>query len=171
MILQAKAQNRLAQKALYENYSSKMLSVCRYYIHDVHFAEDVMLKAFFKAFNNIQNFDQESSFYTWLKSIVTHECIDFLRSKTHKLDFAAWDEILESSSDEIGQNYDLKALQQMIDTLPDGCKIVFNLYVLEGFKHQEIADELNISVGTSKSQLAYARKNLQQMLKKINYHV
>lgn len=171
LILQAKEQNRLAQKALFENYSPKMLSICRYYIHDMHFAEDVMIKAFFKAFTRIRSFDQKSSFYTWLKRIVTHECIDFLRSKTHTLEFATWDESLDSVTDDVEQNYSLKALQQMIDELPDGSKIVFNLYVMEGFKHHEIAEKLQISVGTSKSQLAYARKNLQQMIKQKNYHV
>lgn len=172
MIEQAKVQNRLAQKQLFEKYSPKMLSTCRYYIHDVHFAEDVMLKGFFKAFNKIDSFDGKSSFYTWLKSIMSHECIDFLRSKTHKLQFAEWNETHDALSDDFQQDMEVREIQEMIDALPDGCRIVFNLYVLEGLKHSEIAQELQISTGTSKSQLAYARKCLQERLnQQKHYHV
>ena len=163
-ILQAQRQNRTAQKSLYETYAPKMLSICRYYIHDLHYAEDVMVKAFFKAFVKISNFDHKSSFDTWLKAITTNECIDFLRSKSHKLQFAEWNENLEPITDEVQEDYALQDLQTLIDSLPEGCKIVFNLYVLEEMKHSEIAEKLNISIGTSKSQLSYARKYLQHKI-------
>ena len=153
-------------------YSGKMLSVCRYYIRDLHFAEDVMIKSFFKAFTAIEKYQEKSSFYTWLKSIITNECIDFLRSKTNRLEFAAWDENMETVSDEMNDELNLKELQQKIDELPDGCKIIFNLYVMEEMKHSEIAEKLQISVGTSKSQLSYARKCLMEKLNlKKSYHV
>ena len=172
LILQAKDHNRRAQKQLFDSYSGKMLSICRYYIDDLHFAEDVMIKGFFKAFTKIETFDHKSSFYTWLKTIMTHECIDFLRSKTHHLKFAEWNENHDAVTDEIQQEADSAEIQQMIDSLPDGCRIVFNLYVLEGLKHAEIAEKLQITAGTSKSQLAYARKCLQQLIQqKKQYHV
>ena len=172
LILQAKNQNRLAQKSLFDNYSGKMLSVCRYYIHDVQFAEDVMIKGFFKAFTKLESYNRKSSFYTWLKSIMTNECIDFLRSKTHKLQFADWNETYEPSENNLNENYDLQALQQLIDELPDGCKIVFNLYVLEDLKHKEIAEILGISEGTSRSQLSFAREKLKEKISQnIRNHV
>ena len=171
-IRQAKKQDRLAQKALYDAYAPKMLSVSRYYIHDLHFAEDVMIKGFFKAFTQLEKYEERQQFYAWLWTIITNECIDFLRSKTHTLSFAEWNDNLDSVSDEIQENTDVAAIQQMVDELPDGCKIIFNLYVLEDLKHREIAEKLQISVGTSKSQLAYARKCLQEKINlNAQYHV
>lgn len=172
LISQAKENNRLAQKELFDMFSPKMLSICRYYIQDIHFAEDVMIKGFFKALSKIETFDQKSSFYTWLKRIVSNECIDFIRSKTYQLQFAEWDEKHDVLTDELQNELDYREIEEMIDELPDGSKIVFNLYVLEGMKHSEIAQKLQISIGTSKSQLAYARKCLQEKLKnQKQYHV
>lgn len=169
LIAKAKKQDRLAQKHLFDMYSPKMLSVCRYYIHDIHFAEDVMIKGFFKAFTKLNSYRKESSFYTWLKRIITYECIDFLRSKTHKLQYAEWDDSLDFVTHDLEGNYTNQALQSLIDELPEGCRVIFNLYVMEDFKHKEIADKLQISIGTSKSQLSYARKFLQEKLKEKNY--
>ncbi len=171
-IQRAKKQDRLAQKALYDAYAPKMLSVARYYIHDLHFAEDVMIKGFFKAFTQLDKYEERQHFYAWLRRIVTHECIDFLRSKTHTLSYAEWDGNLDHVSDDLQENTDVEAIQQMVDELPDGCKIIFNLYVIEGLKHKEIAEQLQISVGTSKSQLAYARNCLKEKINQnTQYHV
>lgn len=164
LIQQAKQQNRRAQKALYDQYAPKMLSVCRFYIHDLHFAEDVMIKGFFKAFTQLDKYEERQQFYAWLRTIITNECIDFLRSKTYTLSYVEWNDNHETSSAELDENYQVEEIQHMIDSLPDGCKIVFNLYVLEGLKHKEIAEKLEISIGTSKSQLAYAKKCLQDKI-------
>lgn len=165
LIQQAKNNNRLAQKILFNNYAPKMLSICRYYIKDLHFAEDIMLKGFYKAFIKIDSYQHQNQFYSWLKRIMTNECIDFIRSKTFKLQYAKWEENLEKIDWSLDNNYNLEELQNLIDDLPNGCKMVFNLYVLEDYKHYEIAEKLNISVGTSKSQLAYAKKQLKLKLK------
>lgn len=153
-------QNRQAQKVIYTKYSPKLLSTCRQYISDVYQAEDVMITAFMKVFTNLSKFESRGNFEAWIRRIAVNESISFLRS-TQKIRYnEEWsDQSTDDASDSQLMNEDIQA---MIDELPAGCKMVFNLYAIEGYKHQEIADLLKISEGTSKSQLAYARKMLQK---------
>jgi RNA polymerase sigma-70 factor (ECF subfamily) len=159
--------NRQAQKILYDKYSSKMLSVCRRYIKDLHFAEDIMVTAFIKAFKNLQKFENKGSFEGWLRRIMVNESLSYLRSQkdNYSYDFP----ISEAHEDAIADmNLDMERWQSLIDELPNGCKMVFNLFVFDEFKHHEIADKLNISVNTSKSQLAHAKKILQFKINQVN---
>lgn len=164
LIEQVIQQNRLAQKQLFEQFSPKMLSVCRQYINDLHDAEDVMLHAFMKVFQHIGKFNHEGSFEGWIRRVMIRECISFLRQQK-QLVFV--DEISPKLMNKQYSQQDHSAdYQTMIDNLPSGCKHIFILNAIEGYKHAEIAEMLNISVGTSKSQLAYARKILKQNIKK-----
>lgn len=165
LIKRARQKDRLAQSTLYKLYAPRMLSVCRFYIKDLHFAEDVMIKGFFKAFTSLDVYENNGKFGAWIKKIMINQSLDFIRSKTHRLPFAEWEENREINLPDFSQEADAEEIQQMIDELPDGCKLVFNLYVLEGYKHREIAQELEITEGTSKSQLAYAKKCLQEKMK------
>lgn len=168
LISKAVKNNREAQRVLYELYAPKMLSVCRYYINDLQFAEDVMLKGFFKVFSNLKSFKNEGSFEGWMRKIMIRESISFLRQQK-KLEFSVEDvEIHNSQSVIIDAELEIEDIQQLIDGLPEGYKIVFNMYAIEGYKHQEIADMLKISEGTSKSQLFKARKMLQQKINVLN---
>lgn len=164
LIEKAMRNHRGAQKHLYEKHAPKMLSVCRQYIKDLQFAEDVMLKGFFKVFNNLSSFKNEGSFEGWIRKIMVREAISFLR-KQDKLKFSE-DMSTESqnSIDPIESDLHVTHIQSMIDQLPEGYKAVFILYAVEGYKHQEIAELLKISQGTSKSQLFKARKMLQEQL-------
>jgi len=145
-----------------------MLGVCRQYIKDVHFAEDVMVQGFLKMFNKLENFKFEGSFEGWLRRIMIRESISYLR----KQQFVVYDdEVYEKNqSEEISQSTDLDTehIQQLIDALPQGYNMVFVLYTLEGYKHQEIAEMLSISESTSKTQLLKARKLLQNQLRRQN---
>ncbi len=168
-IQQAIAHNRQAQRILYEKYSPKMLSVCRQYIKDVQHAEDVMITAFMKVFTNLNRYENKGSFEGWIRKIMIHECIDFLRVKKN---FISHNNIAEVVSNEQEaaletQEFSVDDIQYLIDNLPDGCQTVFNLYAIEGYKHQEIAKMLNINEGTSKSQLAHARKLLQNQINQL----
>jgi RNA polymerase sigma-70 factor, ECF subfamily len=159
--------DRMAQKYLYEKYSPKLLSICRQYIIDIYQAEDVMIAAFMKIFSKLHTFEKRGNFEAWIRRIAVNESISFIRTNRQ---VAYGDEILNGISD---NNESATLLyqddyQNMIDALPDGCKMVFNLYAIEGFRHQEIAEMLQISEGTSKSQLAYARKLLQNMVNQEN---
>lgn len=161
--------NRASQQRLYDIHSGKMLSVCRMYIKDLHHAEEVMLNGFFKVFNHLSDFKNEGSFEGWIRRIMIRESISFLRSRK-KLEFGE-EEIEETGTgyNNIQSHINVEDIQRMIDDLPEGYKIVFVMYAVEGYKHQEIARILGITEGTSKSQLFKARKMLQEQFKIQNH--
>jgi RNA polymerase sigma-70 factor, ECF subfamily len=161
--------NRHAQQQIYSKHSSKMLSVCRQYIKDLHQAEDVMITAFMKVFTNLKNFKHEGSFEGWIRRIMINECISFIRVQK-KVKFIEDEDYFEERYNNIESQFSVEDIQFLIDSLPDGYKMVFNLYCIEGYKHNEIASMLGINEGTSKSQLSHARKMLQDNVIKLkNY--
>lgn len=155
--------NREAQRLLFEKYSGKMLSVCRMYIQDLHHAEEVMLTGFFKVFKHLGDFKNEGSFEGWIRRIMIRESISYLRVQK-QMEFR--DEIIieRENFSNVQADIDAEHIQQLIDNLPEGYRAVFIMYAIEGYKHQEIAEMLNITTGTSKSQLFKARKTLQEKL-------
>lgn len=167
LIEKLKNEDSRAQKIFYQKYAPKILSICRQYISDTQFAEDVMLQVFLKIFQNIRKFDEKGHFEGWIRRITVNACISHIRSK--KTFFYHEDDMTFESPVHQSDAIYVEDIQKCIDQLPEGCKIVFVMYAIDGYKHQEISDILNISVGTSKSQLAYARKILQSLLKQYNY--
>ncbi|KOS06525.1 RNA polymerase subunit sigma-70 [Flavobacterium akiainvivens] len=165
LVQQAAASNRHAQQQVYAKYAPKMLGVCRQYIKDVHQAEDVMITAFMKVFANLKSFEFKGSFEGWIRRIMVNECISCLRVQK-KVSFLEDQFYVEDSFNNIESGLSVDDIQSLIDSLPDGYKMVFNLYAIEGYKHQEIATMLGISEGTSKSQLSHARKMLQGLVNK-----
>ncbi|GMN05854.1 RNA polymerase sigma factor [Croceitalea sp. MTPC5] len=165
LLKKAIAGNRHAQRAIYDRFAPKMLSVCRQYINDLQFAEDVMVNGFVKVFKNLDTFEHRGSFEGWVRRIMIRESISYLRKKQ----FVVFDDEVfeknESVGSEIESTLDIEHVQELIDSLPEGYKMVFVLYAIEGYKHHEIAEMLNISEGTSKSQLYKARRMLQANLK------
>jgi RNA polymerase sigma-70 factor (ECF subfamily) len=167
LIKKAAKNHRDAQHTLYEMHAPKMLSVCRYYIKDVHQAEEVMLNGFFKVFTQLKSFKSEGSFEGWIRRIMIRESISFLRKKK-KLEFSADDmEVYEKPVNDTNVEFEIDDIQQLIDKLPEGYRMVFNMYAIEGYKHSEIAEMLSIGESTSKSQLFKARKLLQQQIKQL----
>lgn len=169
LIKRAIDNNREAQHVLYELHAPKMLSVCRYYIKDVQHAEEIMLNGFFKVFSNLKSFKGEGSFEGWIRRIMVREAISFLRQKK-TIEFPVEDviEVNNDVTNNIQSEINVGQIQQLIDALPEGYKMVFVMYAVEGYKHQEIAEMLNISLGTSKSQLFKARKMLQKKINELN---
>ena len=161
--------NRHAQQMLYSKFSPKMLSVCRQYIKDIHQAEDIMITAFMKVFTNLKNFEHKGSFEGWIRRIMVNECISFIRVQKKVL-FVEDETFFEDSFNNIESQFTVDDIQFLIDQLPDGYKMIFNLYAIEGFKHKEIAAMLKINEGTSKSQLSHARKILQEQISKLKNH-
>lgn len=159
-----KKQDRRVQKILYERYGARLMGVCKRYMKNAGLAEDVLVKGFLKIFENIHSYVGKGNFEGWMYKIMVNECLMELRKKQ---DFTIY---LESSN--IQPKRDATALEnlyeqdvlKLLDFLPTGCRTVFNLYVIEGYKHQEIADQLDISVGTSKSQLNLAKEKLKVLL-------
>ena len=161
--------NRFAQQKIYSQFSRKMLNVCRQYSKDLQIAEDIMITAFMKVFTNLKNFEHKGSFEGWIRRIMVNECISYIRVQK-KVTFVEDENYFEESFNNIESQFSVNDIQFLIDGLPDGYKMVFNLYAIEGFKHQEIAHMLGINEGTSKSQLSQARKLLQTQITKLkNY--
>ena len=164
MLKKALKGDRNAQRLLYEKFAPKMLSVCRQYIKDQHFAEDVMISGFVKVFKNLHSFRHEGSFEGWIRKIMIRESITFLRKNqfvvfdSDKLDLVAEETVFMESTLQSSE------VQVLVDSLPEGYKMVFVLYIVEGYKHKEIAKMLSISESTSKSQLFKARNYLQQRI-------
>ena len=161
--------NRQAQQKIYSQYAPKMLRVCRQYIKDIHHAEDLMITAFMKVFTNLKNFENKGSFEGWIRRIMVNECISHLRVNK-KVSFLEDEYYTEDTFNNIESGFNVEDIQFLIDCLPDGYKMIFNLYAIEGYKHAEIAQMLGINEGTSKSQLSHARRILQQQIGKMkNY--
>jgi RNA polymerase sigma-70 factor (ECF subfamily) len=164
LIKQSLLKNRKAQKLLYDKYSAKMLSLCAYYIKDMQQSEDVMLNGFFKVFTKLNQYSNKGSFEGWIRKIMVFECISYLRKK-NELIFTDQIEIFESIvENEVELTIAAEDLHNYINELPENCKIVFNMYVIEGYKHAEIAEILKVTVGTTKTQLHRARKALKEMI-------
>ncbi len=169
IIKQAIANNRHAQQKLYSQHAPKMLGVCRQYIKDLQQAEDIMITAFMKVFTNLSKFEHKGSFEGWIRRIMVNECISYLRVQK-KVSFLEDEFFTEDKFNNIESHFSVEDIQTLIDSLPDGYKMIFNLYAIEGYKHQEIAKMLDISEGTSKSQLSHARKMLREQINKLkNY--
>jgi RNA polymerase sigma-70 factor (ECF subfamily) len=164
-----KAGKRKAYSMLYKKYASTMLGLCLRYCKNLHEAEDVLQEGFIKVFNNISGFRSEGSFEGWIKRIMVHAAIDHyksnLKTQLHQ-DLAALEEKIGTDPSETDSYRDIEIpkekLMTMIQGLPDGYRIVFNLFAIEGFSHKEIAERLEISESTSKTQLLKARKALKK---------
>ncbi|MDP5172342.1 MAG: RNA polymerase sigma factor [Bacteroidia bacterium] len=160
--------DRTAQFRIYQLYSRAMYNICVRILGDTAAAEDALQEAFVSAFRKLNSFEGRSTFGAWLKRIVINKCVSTLQR--NKMEFeplehaeaeAAIDPVLPET---ILPRLDANTIQQAIDTLPEGCKVIFSLYQLEGYDHQEIADILGVSVSTSKSQFHRAKKLLQERL-------
>ena len=163
-----KRNDRICQKYLFDAYSDKMLMVCVRYVKSLPDAEELMLNGFMKFYQYIERFSQEGTGGVggWLRKIMINECLMFLRKKGG-LQIKPEEAGIEAGDTEIIlAGIHAAEIFKMILELPVGYRTVFNLYVMEGLTHKEIASELGISEGTSKSQLNRARMMLLSVLKK-----
>ena len=160
-------EQRLAQKAFFDRFSPRMFGVCKRYIRQREDAEDALIEALYKAIANIHTYKSEGSFDGWVRRIVVNECLMFLRKQHNFKMVAELDDRHNAIADTEINITDQLAGQDilaLLDKLPTGYRTVFNLYVIEGYKHREIGEILNISINTSKSQLILAKDKLRQML-------
>lgn len=161
--------NRKAQRNLYEKYAGKLLSIC--YRYSKSEAEDILQLSFVKIFTHINKYEGIGSFEGWMKRITVNTAITEWNKKNILQRAEDIEDYQESNVDE--GNVDALSkmrsdeLLQLIAELPELYRITFNLYAIEGYKHSEIAELLDISEGTSKSQISRARKMLQEQLEKI----
>jgi RNA polymerase sigma factor (sigma-70 family) len=160
-----------AYHQLYKKYSAKMLGICMRYSNSRDEAEDYLQEGFIKVFKYINQFKKEGSFEGWIKRIMINTALYNIR-KQKKIDFVRMEAIPELENAEVYEengldHFEVTHLLSLIQNLPKGCNVIFNLFAVEGYSHKEIAEKLNISEGTSKSQLSRARSLLQMALKPI----
>ena len=160
-----KKRDRHAQRFLFEHYSGRMLALCCRYVKDRMDGEDVMVVAFTKVFDRIGQFKGEGSFEGWIRRIMVNESLTYLRkNKSMYLETDIEAAEREPDYDKLGGELEAEDLRKLIADLPTGYRIVFNLYAIDGYSHQEIATQLGVSENTSKSQLSRARALLQKKL-------
>lgn len=163
-------QEEQAQMALFQKYKGQFFTLCMRYVSKREIAEEVMMDAFIDIFKSIKNY-KEKSFESWMKSIVVHKAIDYFRKHKNDPIFTESEFLLDKQSQQTPvSKVETDDLLQLLHCLPVGYKMVFNLFVIEGYQHHEIAKQLGISVSTSKTQLLKAKQKLQELLEKGGYH-
>lgn len=163
---------RSAQEMLYQHYSSKMYAVCLYYSGNKEEAQDFLHNGFIKVFENIKQYQKKGSFDGWMRKIFMNTALEKYRINK-KLELVKNDDALmfiESNQEDALSKISSEHLITLIQELPPAYRMAFNLYAIEGYSHKEISEMLNISEGTSKSNLSRARANLQHKVK-INFEL
>ncbi len=167
-------ENKAAQKALYDTYAGKMYFVClRYARHELE-AQDMLQDGFIKVFDNISRFQFNGSFEGWIRRIMVNTSLNHCRKSAFKNEHIGIEDYQDKVvSSKAISNLSEQELLTLIQQLPDGYRMVFNLYVIEGYSHKEIGEMLGTSESTSRSQLAKSRKYMQKLLteQNINKHV
>jgi len=175
--------DRRSQQAVHKLYYGKMKAVCMRYTRDYDQANDVLQEGFLKVFNNLEKFTGVGTFEGWMRRIMVNLSIDRFRKLKHDFvllgepdDIERYGDDTEEVLDEIDELEDINSItpEQIIDAmqqLTPAYRTVFNLYVYEDYTHQDIAEALGISVGTSKSNYAKAKKNMKKLLLKNMHHV
>lgn len=170
LIIQAcRSGNRAAQKRLYQLYFSYAMSVALRYSSERTEAEEIINESFFKVFSKIDQYDDQYQFKSWFRTILVNTSIDYHR-KYKKLKTYSSEEVMsvETDNNEGFDNLLYEDILKGIKLLSPTYRLVFNLYAIEGYKHHEIAEQLNISVGTSRSNYARARRFLQKQFENSN---
>ena len=155
---------RLAQKNLYEGYCTKMFTVAYRVLNDRDNASDALQEAFIEIFSNIHTFRGESTLGAWIKTIVVRKALRRLKNDTK---YEPIETVINTEKYDWSDGFTAEYLNKAIFSLPDGARTIFTLIEIEGYSHKEVAKELNISEGTSKSQLYYSKQLLQKKLKEL----
>jgi RNA polymerase sigma-70 factor (ECF subfamily) len=162
--------NARAQRALYDTHKVKWFMICLRYAHNKTEAEDILQEGLISVFKNLKQYDpKKADFAAWSNKVIVNAALQYLR-KWKKFDF---NQSIDNYEDRLSYPEDVfgklgaKELTTMVQQLPDGYRIVFNLYVIEGYKHREIAEKLSISENTSKTQLLKAKKMLRNQLEEV----
>lgn len=160
-------QERSSQKALYELFYGFAMAICLRYAGNRYEAAEIMNDGFFKVFTNLQTYDPTRPFKPWIGRIMTNTAIDYYRANYKTNQFEELDETGSvSDRNSVLEKMAYKDLLALIQQLTPAYRTVFNLYAVDGFAHKEIAQMLDISIGTSKSNLHKARQKLQEMIQK-----
>jgi len=163
--------DRTSQRALYDRFCRKMMVVCLRYSKSSAEAEDILQEAFVKVFQGIKDFRQESKLETWITRIMVNTALNAQRKKLYLFPMVDVEETNLTEEEISISGIHFQELLEMIQALPQGCQVVFNMFAIEGYSHKEIAEMLGVSEGTSKSQYARARSLLQnRLMKETSYY-
>lgn len=172
IIEQSKKGNRGAQYKLYQSYSRAMFNICFRMMNDREEAEDMLQESFTEAFRRLDSFRFESTFGAWLKRITINRCINEIKRKKAQLQFFDDMSPFDDKSDE-GDEYSaglsVDRIRKAMEALPKGARLIFSLYLLEGYDHQEISQILSISESNSKTQYMRAKNRIKEILKSSIY--
>jgi RNA polymerase sigma-70 factor (ECF subfamily) len=162
LIAACKANDRLAQQLLYNRYANAMFTISYRITKDKELAADVLQEAFVRVFHYIYTFRGESTLGAWIKTIVVRSALAILKKEKKELSYDIGE--VDESTANLHFSHDIDYLEKAILSLPSGYRTVFLLIEVEGYTHQDVADLLGVSVGTSKSQLFYAKKRLRELI-------
>jgi RNA polymerase sigma factor (sigma-70 family) len=171
LIQKCQQSNNGAQAELYKRFSANLFSVCLRYTDNREDAKDCFQDGFIMIFNKLSQFRFEGSFEGWMRRIMVNSCLEKYRNRNHLYvvnEEITADQSLDEVMEDEMEDYSYEQLLEIIRQLPDRYRQVFNLYAIENFSHQDIAEMLHISVGTSKSNLSRAKEKLKELLKKNN---
>ncbi len=158
--------DRRMQEELYRRFSPRMYAVCLRYAGNAEEAEDILQEGFIKVFKKLDSFRNEGSFEGWIRRIFVNTAIEHFRRKKYLLPVTEKEEnTIEGKYTSVLDELGAKDIMALVQELSPGYRTVFNMYVVEGYTHKEIADQLGISEGTSKSQLSRAKVILQDMVR------
>lgn len=158
------ANDRLAQRELYQRYKDAMYTLAYRIMNDAEMAQDVLQEGFVKVFRNLHKFRRQSTLGAWMKTIVVRTALSKIKRMPR---FEEIQDNHQGSYVDWGDHIHVDYLEKAIASLPEGYRMVFVLIEVEGYSHKEVSDLLGISVGTSKSQLFYAKKKLRQLINRL----
>ena len=162
--------SRASQKALYDRFCKKMMVVCLRYSKSTPEAEDILQEGFVKVFHGLEGFRQDAKLETWMTRIMVNTALNHHRKKLYLHPMVDVEEIIIPQKEVSLSGIHFTQLLEMVQSLPQGCQVIFNLFAMEGYSHKEIAEMLGISEGTSKSQYSRAKNLLQaKILRESNY--
>ena len=164
LVHKVKQEDLLAMKVLYNEFAREMLTASHRITQNLSDAEDIVQEAFMTSFEKIDKLKEPNNYGAWLKRIVINLSLNLIKRQVHFEEVSVISEVPETGEDNWYENIPFDKIKGAINDLPDGCRNIFSLYLLENYKHREIADLLNISVSTSKSQYRYALKLMKAML-------
>jgi RNA polymerase sigma-70 factor (ECF subfamily) len=162
--------NKKAQKELFDAYASILLGVCMRYSRDKAEAEDIFQEGFLKILLNIQEFSGSGQFVNWMRKVMVNTAITHYNRNKKYYNHSELNDVKDNIKNEISADSDYAAeeLNKLIQTMPAGYRMVFNLFAIEGYKHKEIAEIMGIDEDTSKTQFLRAKNWLQKELKKLD---
>lgn len=169
VIAACKSDNPTAQRALIKLYYGFVKSIALRYSSDTMLADEIVNESFLKVFNNINKYDEKQAFNGWLRTIVVNTAIDYYRKSNQQPEYENLDNVhLSDLNEDVISRISAEEILGLVCRLSPVYRMVFSLYVLDGYTHKEIAEKLGIKEGTSKSNLQDARKKLQSMILKMN---